>query len=837
MTFVKKNLFFFTCLVIIIVWQLSFLNLKLHPEYTIYNTGYKGFGITYILLHIPHRIFLESIPYQIFLSNQILWIFSLMMIFTSLWFCQQRLFSIILILIVGSNPYQLNEVYAREDIFCWILSVGLIVTAFFIPLLTKKFNRNTNYLLCICTLTGMLLGLARIFRQDPLGIVISVVCFLILTKQFNKKHKLIAMLLLCAGMKTLCYLPNAVSYINTGNWSYYEWDYFQKFEGSFFPIYGGVGDFDEKYSIVWDDLVMHEKARKLYHDSVQVNDSDEHSPGFNDPLIKELIYHIFTDPLWYLDILAHRICRVMFENVPIGISLSNSFWILLPKGFVTFGCLLFFLAGTIYFKEYFYLKLSAFTVFIGTTPLLIFSGANNHFYFITNHFIVSICIIFLFKIIVKSTKKLQRNKLLKASLPLLMLGSTLHASGLNLKLKSIDYSLKNNNQEEYLHYGQHPRLPTPLYNFHELSKTMVLSQSDNNIIIWDFNSNNGPKLLTITSTISSLCISPNASLLAVGTRGRELLIYNLKTLSLLKHFKGLPWHVEATAFSKNEDILASGSYDEIRLFNTKTLIEIKRWKGHDFGIKSVVFDPRDDSILSTGADQTIKKWNKRGEYQHLFSGNISKTRNSWDDIKFFFTGHVNKQQRAHGGIIHHLALSKNSKYLLSGSSSTVGDFFSYKDESLRLWDVVLNKEVSAWDHPFSVNSFKFLNDSKYFMFAGYSTWGSAFPALVKVNIEKLTVDKAALIGNLFIKYIETYDSDSIILGSKQGVVVLFDHVNFSVKNYLLSHGKMWMIINSNMEYQCSSDKDKEKLIKKFMININLKKTNQIFKLQPEFVGD
>src|SRR6266487_2205616 len=155
-----------------------------------------------------------------------------------------------------------------------------------------------------------------------------------------------------------------------------------------------------------------------------------------------------------------------------------------------------------------------------------------------------------------------------------------------------------------------------------------------------------------TAAVQALAFSPDEQMLATGSWDGMIKLWNLENGALL----WLGQHtgsIHRLAFTPDGHTLASGGDDAvIRLWDVSTGKPLQTLSGHTAPVNTVAWSP-DGSLLASGSrDQTIWLWDvERASYRTTFHG--------------------------HTAVVHDLAFMPDGRGLLSGS----------EDGSLRVWDV------------------------------------------------------------------------------------------------------------------------------------------------------
>ena len=198
--------------------------------------------------------------------------------------------------------------------------------------------------------------------------------------------------------------------------------------------------------------------------------------------------------------------------------------------------------------------------------------------------------------------------------------------------------------------------------------------------VWIYDAQTGEVINLITSTdrrvggapdpqvspINSISFSPDGQLLAIGTQGNNIRIWDVK----LGRYRHTHWvsGLQSLSFSPDGNILASGG-TEILLWDPETG---KRIPHQHFSIaltgfsriNSVVFSPDGQTLASADDDQTVHLWNAKtgGEPIHTI------------------TEHTDK--------VHSVAFSPDGQTLASAS----------EDETVRLWNAKTGELLHTHNH-------------------------------------------------------------------------------------------------------------------------------------------
>jgi len=282
--------------------------------------------------------------------NAAAFIFALMALFASAWWVGRPVLGAILVILLGSNPFQIFEVYVNGNIFGWSITAAMLVLALHWPLLGFRKPRG-GYVWAVPVLTGLLLATIRQVRTEPAFIALSALAAYLTMSGVRWPKRLALAGLLIATM------------MGTGRaWSAYFDAKFRQaaqrvgaagghpytgprnlYHATWFSLWCGLGDFDTKYGYQWLDVAAGlyampilkqmgvdvppwdgsthvfqtywDDARKYYKTPYEL-------PHYEDVLRDKVLHDIRHDPLWYLDILLRRLWRILWETTPASLGIG-----------------------------------------------------------------------------------------------------------------------------------------------------------------------------------------------------------------------------------------------------------------------------------------------------------------------------------------------------------------------------------------------------------------------------------------------------------------------------------------------------------------------------------
>lgn len=372
-----------------------------------HTTRYGDLGKAF--LYLPYALVKGSPQYlNIRFAHQIVFIFALILLFLCFWARSHRLLGILLVAFLGSNPFQLYEVYANQNIFSWPITLIVILLAVHIPLLDDK-PKHPLFLWISPILSGIILACAKQIRSEPTVILFSVIlCYLFITNM-SLRIKWCLVILCLSSYWTVSHIcadyfrakirqadqiviaHGGEPYLGPRDSYHMLWH----------AIWCGLGDFDQTHGYIWKDsaaaLAAAPRLKRdfnitlpnLAHFSdsrippTKFWDKNQHyyktpyeTPHYNEVLRKQVLADIGKDPLWYLVIIFKRLVAAVSQVPPVRLSLATT-WIQFPYHWlITFLLIIYF----VWRKCWFYLKLLVFFIPLSIPAVMIYSGGGMTYY-------------------------------------------------------------------------------------------------------------------------------------------------------------------------------------------------------------------------------------------------------------------------------------------------------------------------------------------------------------------------------------------------------------------------------------------------------------------------
>jgi hypothetical protein len=332
--------------------------------------------------------------------NAAFFVLSLAAVFVFLWRARHRVVAVVAVVLLGSYPFQLVEVYLRpHSIFGWPITSCLALLALNGPILLGE-NRPRRAAVA-AVLSGIWLGTIMHVRFEVVALILSPLLVYAVHPTFTLRRKLALAGLLVGAMLATQLAWNAYTEAK-----YQQAIQFVRRAGGhpyvgprrtvhvfWHSVWCGLGDLDTKYGYKWNDLAAYAYAEpileKKYHIRIPPRDAyyyretydaagkypkkPEHFDRYNQVLRDKVLSDIARDPLWYAVILAKRVYRVLAEVPPLQLHLGfRTLSARVPAvAWLAQGLLVPLVL--IYLRRWDLLKLLAFCAPLTAAPLLIFS--------------------------------------------------------------------------------------------------------------------------------------------------------------------------------------------------------------------------------------------------------------------------------------------------------------------------------------------------------------------------------------------------------------------------------------------------------------------------------
>jgi hypothetical protein len=364
-------------------------------------------------------------------ANAMAFTLGLMALFAAFWFIRQPVLGGILVLLLGSNPFQLHEVYLRDNTFGWPITTAVFLLAIHVPLLGER-RAPSWYLWTAPLAAGLLLATVKQVRPEPAVLLLSpAICYLALSgARWVARAGLVAALL--------------AAYALVG-WGWSAW-FDAKYEQArravaeagghpyagpraqhhafWHPLWCGLGDFGQKHGYAWDDKAAADYALPILEAKYHVEipkaprtrvlfentywDEGRHYfvmpselPHYYDVLRAKVLGDIAGDPLWYAGVLAQRAWRILRQTTPPRVAVGT-----FGLDFPMHGALVVPLLALLVLRRcWTLLKLVAFSLPLSLPALAIFSGLGMCHYSCYHLFVAGLLAAWLVEALLRRGKK------------------------------------------------------------------------------------------------------------------------------------------------------------------------------------------------------------------------------------------------------------------------------------------------------------------------------------------------------------------------------------------------------------------------------------------------
>ncbi len=255
-----------------------------------------------------------------------------------------------LVLLFGSNPFQLYEVYLHNNVFGFPISIGLILLTLHLPMLLDRPVGPVRFWLTP-VFCGVLLASIRQVRSEPVALLAGCgLAYLFLSRTpWWKKRSLLVLLLISlqvtsVGWKALFghKIEQARAFVTQAGSEPFPGPREQHHTIAH-PVWCGLGDFDTRYGYAFDDRVAWRYALPILRSEYGVDappyegqayfypnefwderqfyyKTPEELPHYYEVLQRKMVHDMTTDPLWYLEILAKRALRILSRTSEVWVA-------------------------------------------------------------------------------------------------------------------------------------------------------------------------------------------------------------------------------------------------------------------------------------------------------------------------------------------------------------------------------------------------------------------------------------------------------------------------------------------------------------------------------------
>ncbi len=328
--------------------------------------------------------------------NQLLFITALLAVWWAFWREHRALLGGLIVVLIGSNPFQLYEVYNRANIFSLPISVALLALAVHLPYLSGRRGLDRRAWL-LALVSGIALATVREIRMEAAVIALAVAATYVSIRA-PWLHRLgLALVFVAAGwMASLAWkaywsrgFERSVQFVAQAGGRVFPGQHSHN-HSLWHAVYCGLGDFGGDRGFVWDDRAAFRWAttrdpvtnpRPLpyhYRDGYYLEETYDgvhhiaptDLPEYNRLVRGRVVSVVRADPLWYSSILLQRVAAILGQATPAAISVGVAHLRLPGVGWLLIPVLLFLCLQ----RRTFEWKLTVFTLPLSLVALLVFSG-------------------------------------------------------------------------------------------------------------------------------------------------------------------------------------------------------------------------------------------------------------------------------------------------------------------------------------------------------------------------------------------------------------------------------------------------------------------------------
>ena len=296
--------------------------------------------------------------------NELLFVAGLVVAWIGLAAAGYPLLGLALVVLVGSDPFQLFQAYGKENVFSLPISVALLVLGLHVRLLVSNARVDAGAW-ATAMFTGAFLAVVHEMRTEPALIGVSALATYLAIRRSSFRTKLLLIVACVAAYGVVssrlgCYFEqkfrDAQVFVERAGGKPYRGSWALR-HAAWHNILVGLGDFDTKYGFEWDDRaaylyalpILRERYGKnvTYHwPSYYFEETYEPSgyrikpedlPEYHAIVREKVLDTIRNDPGWYVGILRRRLARILTVTTPFSVagfghwaSCASSGWIFVP---------------------------------------------------------------------------------------------------------------------------------------------------------------------------------------------------------------------------------------------------------------------------------------------------------------------------------------------------------------------------------------------------------------------------------------------------------------------------------------------------------------------------
>jgi hypothetical protein len=356
----------------------------------------------------------HPLPATVLPATALLFVAGLCAVLIGFWRAGYATLGLLIVVFVGSNPFQIFEVYARENVFSLPISSALLVLGTHARLMTDG-GRIDRWAWLTAALTGVFLASVREIRTDSalLALAVPGIYLTVRGSPWRRRLALVAVFA-ASGLLTArawqgyfeTKYAEAQDFVRSAGGQPYTGPRTQH-HPVWHNVFTGLGDFDTDKGYRWDDRIAYAYAAPILHSRYHLNYtypkggfyfeesydqtrenlvSPQDLPEYVEIIREKVIDDVLGDPGWYLGILGRRLLAIMSQTTPIGVWIGP-WWVKAPfSGWLVVPTLI----GVVVARRAFLAKLLLFSFPLSLSALLVFCGPGSTYYAIFH--ILTLCV-------------------------------------------------------------------------------------------------------------------------------------------------------------------------------------------------------------------------------------------------------------------------------------------------------------------------------------------------------------------------------------------------------------------------------------------------------------
>lgn len=346
--------------------------------------------------------------------NELLFIVALLAVFWAFWLEGYGLLGTLVVVLVGSDPFQIVETYGRGNIFSIPISVALLALAAHLRFLTGR--KGVDALAwALAIVSGVALATFREIRAEAGLMAASVLATYLLARAPLVKRLLLAAVFVlasaCTGHAWTTYwadqFVHAEQFVARAGGRVFHAPHGTHHE-FWHAIYCGLGDYGTDRGYFWDDRVAFHWAttrdpitnphpipyhyvRGYYLE--ETYDGVHHIaptdlPGYNRLVRARVLTEIRHHPQWYARILFHRAVAILRDATPAALSLGSLTVGIPGAGWLSIPVLVF----AFWRRRFFHAALILFMLPLSAVAMIVYSAKSMTFYGIAHLIALAVAI-------------------------------------------------------------------------------------------------------------------------------------------------------------------------------------------------------------------------------------------------------------------------------------------------------------------------------------------------------------------------------------------------------------------------------------------------------------